>query len=117
MCLKGTQHAVPPRPSSDLATRVVGPGIDTSADVWQSFARILPAGNALLSGGRPTGVAKQLGGDDVRVGFIGLGAMGQEIVPRLLAGGHQVVGWNRSEEHTSELQSLMRSSYDVFCLK
>src|SRR3546814_5264347 len=23
---------------------------------------------------------------------------------------------NRSEEHTSELQSLMRSSYDVFCL-
>src|SRR3546814_1222939 len=24
---------------------------------------------------------------------------------------------NRSEEHTSELQSLMRSSYGVFCLK
>src|SRR3546814_6128985 len=23
----------------------------------------------------------------------------------------------RSEEHTSELQSLMRNSYDVFCLK
>src|SRR3546814_6482415 len=25
--------------------------------------------------------------------------------------------WVRSEEHTSELQSLMRSSYAVFCLK
>src|SRR3546814_5520684 len=25
--------------------------------------------------------------------------------------------WNRSEEHTSELQSLMRNSYAVFCLK
>src|SRR3546814_1423508 len=25
--------------------------------------------------------------------------------------------WLRSEEHTSELQSLMRNSYDVFCLK
>src|SRR3546814_7531710 len=25
--------------------------------------------------------------------------------------------WWRSEEHTSELQSLMRSSYAVFCLK
>src|SRR3546814_5548115 len=25
-------------------------------------------------------------------------------------------GWIRSEEHTSELQSLMRLSYDVFCL-
>src|SRR3546814_9289165 len=29
-----------------------------------------------------------------------------------------VNGWvNRSEEHTSELQSLMRHSYAVFCLK
>src|SRR3546814_8744144 len=29
-----------------------------------------------------------------------------------------VVHWpNRSEEHTSELQSLMRISYAVFCLK
>src|SRR3546814_4974983 len=26
-------------------------------------------------------------------------------------------GCGRSEEHTSELQSLMRISYDVFCLK
>src|SRR3546814_2224374 len=25
--------------------------------------------------------------------------------------------WARSEEHTSELQSLMRTSYAVFCLK
>src|SRR3546814_7105551 len=29
----------------------------------------------------------------------------------------QVVGVRRSEEHTSELQSLMRISYAVFCLK
>src|SRR3546814_10424577 len=28
-----------------------------------------------------------------------------------------VAGGERSEEHTSELQSLMRSSYAVFCLK
>src|SRR3546814_1513663 len=27
------------------------------------------------------------------------------------------IGENRSEEHTSELQSLMRISYAVFCLK
>src|SRR3546814_8866144 len=27
------------------------------------------------------------------------------------------LGCERSEEHTSELQSLMRSSYAVFCLK
>src|SRR3546814_8906732 len=28
-----------------------------------------------------------------------------------------VNGFNRSEEHTSELQSIMRISYAVFCLK
>src|SRR3546814_8586561 len=28
----------------------------------------------------------------------------------------QIAPWNRSEEHTSELQSLMRISYAVFCL-
>src|SRR3546814_3788736 len=38
------------------------------------------------------------------------GAVGWSVV-RL--SGH----WDRSEEHTSELQSLMRSSYAVFCLK
>src|SRR3546814_5578186 len=32
-------------------------------------------------------------------------------------GGHGVGGEGRSEEHTSELQSLMRISYAVFCLK
>src|SRR3546814_6580668 len=37
-------------------------------------------------------------------------------------GGHEqrkagLAGENRSEEHTSELQSLMRISYAVFCLK
>src|SRR3546814_8783422 len=32
-------------------------------------------------------------------------------------GGVEFVGERRSEEHTSELQSLMRISYAVFCLK
>src|SRR3546814_10431152 len=30
---------------------------------------------------------------------------------------HRLEGRGRSEEHTSELQSLMRISYAVFCLK
>jgi 3-hydroxyisobutyrate dehydrogenase-like beta-hydroxyacid dehydrogenase len=30
------------------------------------------------------------------LGFIGLGAMGELIVPRLMAAGHEVTGWNRS---------------------
>src|SRR3546814_9385098 len=31
--------------------------------------------------------------------------------------GQRIVDDRRSEEHTSELQSLMRNSYAVFCLK
>src|SRR3546814_3892480 len=38
-----------------------------------------------------------------------------DAVSRLRAAGHALVF--RSEEHTSELQSLMRISYAVFCLK
>src|SRR3546814_2749938 len=36
---------------------------------------------------------------------------------RELALGSEAVAGSRSEEHTSELQSLMRISYAVFCLK
>src|SRR3546814_7928961 len=35
----------------------------------------------------------------------------------ILGAGESVLGLRRSEEHTSELQSLMRISYAVFCLK
>src|SRR3546814_1165181 len=38
-------------------------------------------------------------------------------VHHLLVVGAAVAGHERSEEHTSELQSLMRISYAVFCLK
>src|SRR3546814_9705930 len=63
--------------------------------------------NVLLRCGSGTSLLGQLGhqlrGRDVRAysGF--------------RAGRHQYLG--RSEEHTSELQSLMRISYAVFCLK
>src|SRR3546814_2762143 len=40
--------------------------------------------------------------------------VGQSLPP--LAGGRGALGDERSEEHTSELQSLMRISYAVFCL-
>src|SRR3546814_6311956 len=39
-----------------------------------------------------------------------------EVVEDGLAGGN-VIPSSKSEEHTSELQSLMRISYAVFCLK
>jgi 3-hydroxyisobutyrate dehydrogenase-like beta-hydroxyacid dehydrogenase len=39
----------------------------------------------------------------VRVGFIGLGAMGGGIVRRLLAAGHDVTGWNRTPAKAASL--------------
>src|SRR3546814_8210421 len=51
--------------------------------------------------------------------------MGQVLGPKLDKPARFLLPWTvdggatggRSEEHTSELQSLMRSSYAVFCLK
>jgi 3-hydroxyisobutyrate dehydrogenase-like beta-hydroxyacid dehydrogenase len=39
----------------------------------------------------------------VNLGFIGLGAMGTLIVPRLMAAGHKVTGWNRSRDKAEAL--------------
>jgi len=39
----------------------------------------------------------------MNIGFVGLGAMGQVIVPRLLAAGYRVTGWNRSQGRAATL--------------
>src|SRR3546814_1655748 len=57
-----------------------------------------------------------------RVSTAGSGAVGIERLQPghdvdVVALDHHMDGLNRSEEHTSELQSLMRISYAVFCLK
>src|SRR3546814_9284374 len=65
-------------------------------------------------------------GDTVYVGgkfqYVQQGANGTRILQSRLAAFDAVTGewrssFRRSEEHTSELQSLMRISYAVFCLK
>jgi 3-hydroxyisobutyrate dehydrogenase-like beta-hydroxyacid dehydrogenase len=39
----------------------------------------------------------------MNLGFVGLGAMGAIIVPRLMAAGHTVTGWNRSRDKAEAL--------------
>jgi len=39
----------------------------------------------------------------MKVGFVGLGEMGTGIVPRLMAAGHEVTGWNRSADKAAGL--------------
>src|SRR3546814_1224925 len=58
-------------------------------------------------------VREQVGSDEVILGLSG--GVDSSVVAALL---HRAIGDQlRSEEHTSELQSLMRISYAVFCLK
>src|SRR3546814_5270519 len=62
-------------------------------------------------GGQPTGdVAKRIDRD-----LGGFDKFKEAFTPAALT--RFGSGWARSEEHTSELQSLMRISYAVFCLK
>src|SRR3546814_7299906 len=91
---------------------------DWSSDVcssdlrnWQSIMREGRTGNWALEirlGGVPQ---FPLPCDDDGCGEAGGGKTGQ----RTPGPGHHET--TRSEEHTSELQSLMRISYAVFCLK
>jgi 3-hydroxyisobutyrate dehydrogenase-like beta-hydroxyacid dehydrogenase len=41
----------------------------------------------------------------VKIGFAGLGDMGSLIVPRLMAAGHQVTGWNRTKAKAAALMA------------
>src|SRR3546814_7366509 len=111
--------------SSDLAAdhalrRVEEPGPARPAD---------PAPRALSSGGSAQDARQSTTGDPARTGIClpprAQGSRtGNRSVPRRAAFGpfdphpdaHRGHA-SRSEEHTSELQSLMRISYAVFCLK
>src|SRR3546814_1103589 len=65
-----------------------------------------------VSGQLPRGITPSLGPDATGVGWI----YEYALVDR--SGSHDLAQLrSRSEEHTSELQSLMRISYAVFCLK
>src|SRR3546814_8769392 len=58
--------------------------------------------------------------DDLARGFQNLVGVRRPIAPTAIAHHQRSIereGKVRSEEHTSELQSLMRISYAVFCLK
>src|SRR3546814_1021045 len=69
---------------------------------------ILPGGGATLSSFASYTLEKKISKNPERFG---------KGHPAGLAGPESANNAARSEEHTSELQSLMRSSYAVFCLK
>jgi len=48
----------------------------------------------------------------MKVGFVGLGAMGRGMAARLLDAGHEVNVWNRSPQVVQELVQLGASAAD-----
>src|SRR3546814_1774216 len=82
--------------------------------------RLVPEYAAVMGGiaDRGADVAARLQsgetGGERRRGSAGRAARRARQVPRIV---RRAVDRIRSEEHTSELQSLMRISYAVFCLK
>src|SRR3546814_1339098 len=98
-----------------MVTNTPGVLTEDTADMTMalilSVPRRLAEGEKLVRSGQwqgwsPTGMlGHRIGGK--ALGIIGMGRIGQAIARRA----------RRSEEHTSELQSLMRISYAVFCLK
>src|SRR3546814_10591886 len=90
---------------------------------------IYASGGAVLSGilaiGKPTAVIVV---GVLSVGYVSVGGMRSVVYTNVLHASIKYLGiviamiyglslTGRSEEHTSELQSLMRISYAVFCLK
>src|SRR3546814_2176310 len=66
----------------------------------------------------PEAIAQARRGQGVALGGIGIEDAADEAkLPDAALQLLDAVGRARSEEHTSELQSLMRISYAVFCLK
>src|SRR3546814_9924384 len=71
-------------------------------------ARGVPSGRAQYAAKSPSPSSGVIVSISVILALLGYGARGRAAI----------VWWpGRSEEHTSELQSLMRISYAVFCLK
>src|SRR3546814_9475744 len=89
--------------------RVLAEGLDPVAGAI-AFVRALPPDlpRAIASSSSSAWIETHLDHLGLRADFGLMVFSGREHVTR---------GKPRSEEHTSELQSLMRSSYAVFCLK
>src|SRR3546814_1303720 len=91
------------------------------AGIGQEDRLVRPEGDGALDAGQPLGAAAkrvqrqshQVQGVDIRRLAFEEGA--KQVPPGQRRGERS--SRERSEEHTSELQSLMRISYAVFCLK
>src|SRR3546814_9265942 len=106
--LHGLTHSVPPRPSSYLRStaRVVD-----SKEIRVEARSDRPERLSLIVPGEERPVAPTNWSFGQLCSLVSAPASYLRELPAAQ------IGCGRSEEHTSELQSLMRNSYAVFCLK
>src|SRR3546814_3810246 len=76
--------------------------------------RLAQKGPAVEQPGQRIGIGERARGDFLADRSVALAAQQADAIGDRDARQHRL---DRSEEHTSELQSLMRISYAVFCLK
>src|SRR3546814_4509269 len=81
-------------------------GISSATSTWKS--QVLPT--------MQTASAREFSSAE-RPGSLSALRPGRRVMPKATKRLVVNLGGSRSEEHTSELQSLMRISYAVFCLK
>src|SRR3546814_2105076 len=103
-------HCFPTRRSSDFGERQPGRRLISIFCHWKLFPGNRHGAAPRLARGR------QFRLNQARKGGPVLGGSG-EAMPGAKPSDGTGAGTGRSEEHTSELQSLMRISYAVFCLK
>src|SRR3546814_3745247 len=90
-----------------------------SSDLWTICDRYF---SGILSSTTPNRIYMHAGQTDRLENSVDISAL-PTVWDRMIEVGRSVayyyvdVSYTRSEEHTSELQSLMRISYAVFCLK
>src|SRR3546814_2129155 len=85
--------------------------------------RILYATDASAYSEMPVAVVTPRSAEDLKKLIVFASSQNSSLIPRTagtslagqVVGGGIIVDVSRSEEHTSELQSLMRISYAVFC--
>src|SRR3546814_2290083 len=113
--LHGLTHSFPTRRSSDLKRpqRIRVAPIRAGSATMRKMIQLVSAAALLIGISTPASAAVTIclgGGCSAQPGsnvLVNAGVPGPTVSGTL----------NRSEEHTSELQSLMRISYAVFCLK
>src|SRR3546814_10826141 len=89
---------------------------DEGTDLYWARSRVLEY-LSQIAPRLPAGATPALGPDATGVGWIYQYALIDRTGGHDLGQHRALQDWFRSEEHTSELQSLMRISYAVFCLK